>query len=242
MESNLSQRRRGLEEKIPDISKTLDMVRFLQSRRVSTVMLLRQGCTQTYQERKSRKNDDDDIDDLDEEDPSSKPLTTTFELNDTLYAHAELEDTETVYLWLGVSGIYVKPHNVFYSKHSQANTMLSYTISEAITLLSTKLSSAEQALKNTIEDLEFLREQVTVMEVNTARVYNWDVKRRRLRREKAVKSKEESQYLVVPQRATKLLLSDVCLQSNFTERNVLSSPQVHTKYLDIASYYTKSAN
>jgi len=29
-----------------------------------------------------------------------------------------------------------------------------------------------------------MREQVTVMEVNTARVYNWNVKRRRERRER----------------------------------------------------------
>ena len=33
---------------------------------------------------------------------SKKPLKTTFELNDTLYAEAELEETDTVYLWLGV--------------------------------------------------------------------------------------------------------------------------------------------
>ena len=33
---------------------------------------------------------------------AKKPLTTTFELNDTLYAEAQLEDTDTVYLWLGV--------------------------------------------------------------------------------------------------------------------------------------------
>ena len=31
-----------------------------------------------------------------------KPLKMTYELNDTLYAEAELEDTDTVYLWLGV--------------------------------------------------------------------------------------------------------------------------------------------
>lgn len=30
------------------------------------------------------------------------PLKTTFELNDTLYAEAEVEDNDTVYLWLGV--------------------------------------------------------------------------------------------------------------------------------------------
>jgi hypothetical protein len=33
---------------------------------------------------------------------AKKHLTTTFELNDTLYAEAQLEDTDTVYLWLGV--------------------------------------------------------------------------------------------------------------------------------------------
>ncbi|KIP06574.1 hypothetical protein PHLGIDRAFT_72529 [Phlebiopsis gigantea 11061_1 CR5-6] len=142
MDQNLAQRRRGLEEKIPDIKKTLSMIEYLKERRVR-----------------------------------HKPLTTTFELNDTLYAEAELEDTDTVYLWLG------------------ANVMLSYKIPEAIALLRSKLDSAESNLKNVIEDLEFLREQITVMEVNTARVYNWDVKRRRDLREQEAKeltSKETS--------------------------------------------------
>ncbi len=62
--------------------------------------------------------------------------------------------------------------------------MLSYKIPEAIALLKSKLEAAETSLENTIEDLEFIREQLTIMEVNTARVYNWDVKRRRERREK----------------------------------------------------------
>lgn len=57
--------------------------------------------------------------------------------------------------------------------------MLSYPIPEAITLLTNKLKSAQDNLKAIIEDLEFLREQVTVMEVNTARVFNYDVRRRR---------------------------------------------------------------
>src|SRR6202042_2545871 len=35
MDSNLTQRRQGLEEKIPDIKKTLTMVEYLQERRVS---------------------------------------------------------------------------------------------------------------------------------------------------------------------------------------------------------------
>lgn len=65
--------------------------------------------------------------------------------------------------------------------------MLSYKIPQAIALLKSKLESAESSLTSVIEDLEFLREQITVMEVNTARVYNWDVKRRREIREKEAK-------------------------------------------------------
>jgi Prefoldin subunit len=62
--------------------------------------------------------------------------------------------------------------------------MLSYKLPAAIELLKSKLELAETSLKNTTEDLEFLREQLTVMEVNIARVFNWDVKRRRERRER----------------------------------------------------------
>lgn len=57
--------------------------------------------------------------------------------------------------------------------------MLEYPLDEAVELLTTKLEGAERNLKGIIEDLEFLREQITVMEVNTARVYNYDVRRRR---------------------------------------------------------------
>lgn len=57
--------------------------------------------------------------------------------------------------------------------------MLSYPIPEAVTLLTSKLESAQNNLKAVVDDLEFLREQITVMEVNTARVYNYDVRRRR---------------------------------------------------------------
>jgi hypothetical protein len=67
---------------------------------------------------------------------------------------------------------------------AQANVMLAYKLAAAVELLTQKLAVAEGSLGTTDEDLEFLREQITVMEVNTARVYNWDVKRRRERRAK----------------------------------------------------------
>jgi len=50
--------------------------------------------------------------------------------------------------------------------------MLMYPLEEAVLLLSEKLSTAKKNLSNIKDDLEFLREQVTVMEVNFARVHN----------------------------------------------------------------------
>lgn len=113
METNTQRRAQGLREKIPDISKTLDTVRFLGKRRQME---------------------------------KEEPLETTFELNDTLYARAQVDTAslEEVYLWLG------------------ANVMLAYPIGEAETLLQEKLRAAKGSLGNCDEDLEFLREQITV--------------------------------------------------------------------------------
>lgn len=66
-------------------------------------------------------------------------------MNDTLYAKALVPPTEEVYLWLG------------------ANVMLSYPIAEAVALLESKLSVAQDSLKTCEEDLDFLREQITVI-------------------------------------------------------------------------------
>lgn len=152
MEVNTSRRAAGLREKIPDISKTLDTVRFLKSR-----------------------------------DENAEELESFFELNDTLFAKAKVPKTDEVYLWLG------------------ANVMLAYPMDEAEELLEGKLQAAKSGLENAEEDMDFLREQITVsilcwsllsrgtyldgtgandtflqtLEVATARVYNWDVGMRR---------------------------------------------------------------
>ncbi|RPA98956.1 Prefoldin, subunit 3 [Choiromyces venosus 120613-1] len=98
---------------------------------------------------------------------SSKPFEATFELNDTLYARANIPATEEVYLWLG------------------ANVMLSYPIDEAATLLKGKLDAAKESLRNCEEDMDFLRQQITTLEVNTARLYNYEVTLKRKEREEA---------------------------------------------------------
>lgn len=76
--------------------------------------------------------------------PNSDPIETTFELNETLFARAEIPPTNEVYLWLG------------------ANVMLAYPINEAESLLESKLSTAQGSLESCEEDLDFLREQITV--------------------------------------------------------------------------------
>lgn len=53
--------------------------------------------------------------------------------------------------------------------------MLMYPLQDAIELLSSKLSTARKTLGETEEDLEWLKEQATVMDVNFARVHNVSV-------------------------------------------------------------------
>ncbi|KAF1956804.1 Prefoldin, subunit 3 [Byssothecium circinans] len=130
MEANTQRRASGLQDKIPDIKKTLETVRFLKARKTNAA-----------------------------------PIETTFELNETLFAKAEVPPTDEVYLWLG------------------ANVMLAYSVPEAEELLSSKLETARHSLATCQEDMEFLREQITTLEVAFARVYNWDVAQRRKERE-----------------------------------------------------------
>ncbi|SCU82887.1 LANO_0B07756g1_1 [Lachancea nothofagi CBS 11611] len=89
-------------------------------------------------------------------------LETNYQLNETLYTTAEIDTSKAleVGLWLG------------------ADVMLEYPIDEAIELLSGKLGDAKKTLETNQEDVEFLRENITTMEVNCARLYNWDVEKR----------------------------------------------------------------
>lgn len=98
----------------------------------------------------------------------SVDMETTFPLADTLYAKAVVrpKELDEVYLWLG------------------ANVMVAYPLAEAEEMLAGKLEKARESLRAAEEDLEFLRVQITTLEVATARVYNWDImEKRRLRAE-----------------------------------------------------------
>lgn len=57
--------------------------------------------------------------------------------------------------------------------------MLEYSLDDAQILLKKNLESAEQNLAQIAFDLDFLRDQMTITEVTMARLYNWDVKKRK---------------------------------------------------------------
>ncbi|KJE93660.1 prefoldin [Capsaspora owczarzaki ATCC 30864] len=94
---------------------------------------------------------------LKEKQHDSEPIRTQFELCDNLYATADIKPTSKVGLWLG------------------ANVMLEYDIDEAQTLLQGNLQKAQRNSDQLGEDLGFVKEQLTTMEVNIARLHNWGV-------------------------------------------------------------------
>lgn len=57
--------------------------------------------------------------------------------------------------------------------------MLEYTHKEGQELLEKNIRSANENLQQLEKQLEFLREQITTTEVTMARVYNFDVMRRK---------------------------------------------------------------
>lgn len=95
---------------------------------------------------------------------SGEEMTVDYEVAEGIYSQAVLDKSNSLCLWLG------------------ANVMLEYTCEEAESLLKKNLDNASSSLATINEDLHFLRDQVTVTEVTIARVFNWDVHRRRKER------------------------------------------------------------
>ena len=87
-----------------------------------------------------------------------KELTTNYLLSDNIWAKAKVPNNSgKVALWLG------------------ANVMVEYTYDEAIKLLGKNLMNAEAKIKETEDDIDFLKDQITTTEVNLARIYNQGV-------------------------------------------------------------------
>ena len=87
-----------------------------------------------------------------------KEVETNFLVSDNIWAKAKVPNTTgKVGLWLG------------------ANVMVEYNFDDALKLLYKNLSNAEAKIKETEDDINFLKDQITTTEVNMARVYNQGV-------------------------------------------------------------------
>ena len=159
MQQNVERRSLGLKEKLPEMKRTLQVVKFMKRKRKALARKREEGRVDGLSLEES-----DEI--LDEKKSASDDIETTFSLQETLYAIAVIQPAEIneVYLWLG------------------ANVMVAYPLDEAEELLQGKLDEAKESLSACDEDLEFLRVQITTLEVAIARVHNWDVgEKRKLR-------------------------------------------------------------
>jgi prefoldin subunit 5 len=89
-----------------------------------------------------------------------KTMKVDFMVSNNLWAKAEVPASKTVCLWLG------------------ADIMCEYTLEEAKVLLGKNLENAKTTLKNNEVDLDLIKDQMTVCEVNIARVYNDSLKKK----------------------------------------------------------------
>ena len=115
------------------------------------------------------------IDFLMQKKEADETIDASFNLSDNIFAKAKIHATETVCLWLG------------------ANVMLEYTYTEALEMLNRNLVTASEKLVDVNEDLDFLRDQIITAEVNIARIFNYDVKKRRKEKEDALLDKLENE-------------------------------------------------
>jgi prefoldin alpha subunit len=92
---------------------------------------------------------------------AGQSVKTHFNVAAQLYTEAELEKTDKVVIWLG------------------ANTALEYTFDEAIALLNKNEERMLAGLKDCDEDLAFLKDQITTLEVSMSRLYNHEVASKR---------------------------------------------------------------
>lgn len=88
---------------------------------------------------------------------------TRYNLADSIYGKAEIDcSAGIVNLWLG------------------ANVMLEYTYEEAIDFLTQNEVTARKEFEGVKEDLAFVRDQIITCEVAMTRIFNWDVRKKRI--------------------------------------------------------------
>ena len=108
-----------------------------------------------------------------------KPVNVDYMVSNNLWAKAEINTPDSVFLWLG------------------ANVMCEYKMDEAKVLLNQNLQNAKNQIKKNNVDLEFIKDQMTVCEVNLARIYNETVRRNAIAKKKLAAEKNKDVSTVV---------------------------------------------
>eukprot|EP00004_Rigifila_ramosa_P017105 TRINITY_DN4129_c0_g1_i1.p1 TRINITY_DN4129_c0_g1~~TRINITY_DN4129_c0_g1_i1.p1 ORF type:complete len:198 (+),score=70.55 TRINITY_DN4129_c0_g1_i1:10-603(+) len=126
LEVSLARRRQLMESKIPDLTSTLESVKFLKA--------------------KAEKGE---------------KMNVHFPLSDAVLGNAEIEGDGKVCLWLG------------------ADVMLEYSYDEAIELLTRNLATTHETIKEIDESQDFIKDQLNTIEVNSARIHNYQVDSRK---------------------------------------------------------------
>lgn len=94
---------------------------------------------------------------IEKKEEEEETMKTNFLISDNIWARAEVQNTGLIGVWLG------------------ANVMVEYTYDEALKLLTKNFENAKAKLDSTYEDLDYIKDQITTMEVNMAKVYNQNV-------------------------------------------------------------------
>ena len=89
-------------------------------------------------------------------------MVASYPLSEIVHARAAVKCDGTVCLWLG------------------ANVMVEYSYDAAIVMLERNYANAEAKLGETNDDIGHLKDQITTLEVNMARVFNFNVKAKRI--------------------------------------------------------------
>uniref|UniRef100_A0A7R9VP95 Prefoldin subunit 3 n=1 Tax=Chlamydomonas euryale TaxID=1486919 RepID=A0A7R9VP95_9CHLO len=100
-------------------------------------------------------------------DADGSAMSIDFELSPHVYTVAKVQDVKTVNLWLG------------------AGVMVEYELEEARQLLEANLATCKLNLSTANSDIDMIKESTTTTEVSIARIFNYDVERRRKAKEVA---------------------------------------------------------
>lgn len=186
IEQKLVQRKAKLKAKIPEIEATYGALKQMRSQaELGEPLVAHYELAQSVYA-KAKIN-------VHEEDKVAAPRTRTASLhaapaaNGPLHTHTHTHIPVELHTRTGVTGSGGHPHRARTATHRcravpqvclwlGANVMLEYPRDEAILLLEDNLKNAKAALVTLVDDMGHLRDQITVTEVNMARVFNWDVK------------------------------------------------------------------